>query len=109
MRILSICLTLLFLIPLFLQIYKFITRYRFYDLHNQFMQECEKIQDRSIRRKSLEWLLEKIQEQIHKPADRKLTDKFENDFYEIWGPHIPEYTSKIVSIKRSKKLKDLGI
>jgi len=40
-----------------------------------------------------------------KLTNKKITEQFEKDFYEIWGHGIPEYKSQT----RNNKLKDLGI
>ena len=107
---------ILALTPLFVQIYKIIkdeqdrkARMRFYDLHSEFLKQCEKISDNQVRLKSFEWLLEKIQERTSGRTNRLMTDQFEDDFVEMWGEHIPDYKSKILTKKREKKLKDLGI
>lgn len=116
MKILSILLTLLVLTPLFIQIYQIIkdekdrkARMRFYDLHSEFLKECDKIQDNNVKLKAFEWLLEKLQERTTQPTNRVITEHFEDDFCEMWGEHIPEYKSKILSHRRNKKLKDLGL
>ena len=116
MKILSILLLLLVLTPLFIQIYQIIkdeqdrkARMRFYDLHSEFLKECDKIQDNNVKLKAFEWLLEKLQERTTQPTNRVITEHFEDDFCEMWGEHIPEYKSKIISHIRDKKLKDLGI
>ena len=117
MKILSILLTLLVLTPLFIQIYQIIkdeqdrkARIRFYDLHSEFLKECDKIQDNNVKLKAFEWLLEKLQERrTSHTTNRVITEQFEDDFCEMWGEHITEYKSKILSHRRNKKLKDLGI
>jgi hypothetical protein len=115
MKILTILAMILALTPLFLQIYKIIkdedrkARMRFYDLHSEFLKECDKIQDNNVKLKAFEWLLEKLQERTTQPTNRVITEHFEDDFCEMWGEHIPEYKSKILSHRRNKKLKDLGI
>ena len=48
----------------------------------------------------LEFPMEKF-----KLTNKKITEQFEKDFYEIWGHGIPEYKSQT----RNNKLKDLGI
>ena len=116
MKILTILAMILALTPLFLKIYKIIkdeqdrkARMRFYDLHSEFLKECDKIQDNNVKLKAFEWLLEKLQERTTQPTNRVITEHFEDDFCEMWGEHIPEYKSKILSHRRNKKLKDLGI
>jgi hypothetical protein len=116
MKILTILAMILALAPLLVQIYKIIkdeqdrkARMRFYDLHSEFLKQCEKISDNQVKLKSFEWLLEKIQERTTQPTNRVITEHFEDDFCEMWGEHIPEYKSKILSHRRNKKLKDLGI
>jgi hypothetical protein len=116
MKILTILAMILALTPLFVQIYKINkdeqdrkSRMRFYDLHSEFLKECDKIQDNNVKLKAFEWLLEKLQERTTQPTNRVITEHFEDDFCEMWGEHIPEYKSKILSHRRNKKLKDLGI
>ena len=113
MKILSILLTLLVLTPLFIQIYQIIkdeqdrkARMRFYDLHSEFLKECDKIQDNNVKLKAFEWLLEKLQERrTSHTTNRVITEQFEDDFCEMWGEHITEYKSKILSHRRNKKLR----
>ena len=79
MKILSILLTLLVLTPLFIQIYQIIkdeqdrkARMRFYDLHSEFLKECDKIQDNNVKLKAFEWLLEKLQERRKKKKQAEI-------------------------------------
>lgn len=111
--ILIILLSLLIFIPTLIQIIEIIEneidrkkRMRFYDIHNEFILECEKIQDNNVKIKAFEWLLEKLEENLRGEI---IIYEFIDDFYEMWGEHIPEYKSKILSHRRDKKLKDLGI
>ena len=111
--ILIILLSLLIFIPVLIQIIEIIEneidrkkRMRFYDIHHEFILECEKIQDNNVKIKAFEWLLEKLEENLRGEI---IIDEFIDDFYEMWGEHIPEYKSKILSHRRDKKLKDLGI
>jgi hypothetical protein len=111
--IIVVLLSLLIFIPVLIEITNSIRdissrkkRMRFYDIHHEFILECEKIQDNNVKIKAFEWLLEKLEENLRGEI---IIDEFIDDFYEMWGEHIPEYKSKVLSHRRDNKLKDLGI
>ncbi len=97
--------------PVLYQIYLLIkdeikrkNRMKFWDLHSDFLHKCNDIQDPQIKTEALTWLLEKFPDQDFEPVEN-----FKEDFYEMWGEHIPEYKSEIVKNKRNKKIEDLGL
>jgi len=79
-------------------------RMKFWNLHAEFLDKCNDIQDNQIKIQALNWLLEKLTS-----ADFEPVENFKEDFYEMWGEHIPEYKSEVVKNKRHKKIEDLGL
>ncbi len=104
---------ILVLIPVVQQISLFIkdeikrkNRNKFWKSHNEFLSKCDDIQDDLIKIQALTWLLDKWTDSWVENAN---LENFKEEFYKMWGEHIPEYRSEILKIKRDKKIKDLGL